>query len=455
MTRQLLGDDGRHALHTSDSEDALNEEANALLIHPDSIVIGSKDSYFLLSVQENLLVSELFVTFAFEMRILFLTYHGFDPASGITKKMQAQVKGLRQCGHDVHVCYYDFDSRGHRCRFVDQQVIKDYGTGVMAALRQRVSLGSIYKYGVEHGIELVYARSNINASPFLIRLFSRLRRAGVKSVMEIPTYPYDHEFNHHNWDQRLQLRIDQLFRRRLARQMEAIVTFSDEKEIFGQRTIRISNGVDLDVLPLCRLEPSPVPSRGKGTPLHLIGVAEVHTWHGFDRLIAGLGEYYAGNRPSDSPMVYFHIVGGVGSNEMNGTNDAQGFKPLIERYGLQDKVVFHGQLFGQQLNDVFSQCQFAIGSLGRHRSGITHIKTLKNREYASRGIPFIYSEMDSDFDHQPYVMKAPADESPIDINRVVDFVRSHSFRPENIRQTVEHLSWKQQMNIVINSLTPP
>ncbi len=33
-----------------------------------------------------------------------------------------------------------------------------------------------------------------------------------------------------------------------------------------------------------------------------------------------------------------------------------------------------------------------IASLGRHRNGITRIKTLKNREYAARGIPFVYSE---------------------------------------------------------------
>lgn len=48
-----------------------------------------------------------------------------------------------------------------------------------------------------------------------------------------------------------------------------------------------------------------------------------------------------------------------------------------------------------------------IASLGRHRNGITRIKTLKNREYAARGIPFVYSENDSDFDGMPYVMKAP------------------------------------------------
>lgn len=131
------------------------------------------------------------------------------------------------------------------------------------------------------------------------------------------------------------------------------------------------------------------------------------------------------------------------------------FKPLIEKYGLQDKIIFHGTLFGQELDEVFNQCQFAIGSLGRHRSGITVIKTLKNREYATRGIPFIYSEQDSDFDHQPYVLKAPADESPIDIQQIIDFLNNFSMQPEDIRKTVEPLQWKYQMQKVVDAVFNP
>ena len=41
------------------------------------------------------------------MKILFLVYHGFSDASGITKKIHYQVKGLRENGHEVHLCYYD------------------------------------------------------------------------------------------------------------------------------------------------------------------------------------------------------------------------------------------------------------------------------------------------------------------------------------------------------------
>lgn len=370
------------------------------------------------------------------MRILFLIYHGFSEHSGISKKIHYQVKGLRENGHDVRLCYYDFAENGHRCRYVDDKVMKDYGTGMMAGLCQRIDYQCIYDYCVREKIELVYARCFQNANPWLISFYRMLRKAGIHAVTEIPTYPYDEEFKNFEWKMRMGLKVDQLFRRRLYRQMDALVTFSDAKEIFGKRTINISNGVDFDSIPLHNGQSSIVNGQ-----LHLIGVAEVHSWHGFDRVMSGIG-IYRGNRE-----VFFHVVGGIHPNRMH--ND---FAPIIKKYGLQDKIIFHGQLFGSELDAVFSQCQFAIGSLGRHRSGITVIKTLKNREYATRGIPFIYSEQDSDFDHQPYVLKAPADESPIDIQQIVDFIEHFSMKPAEIRKTVENLQWSIQMQRVVDAL---
>ncbi len=69
-------------------------------------------------------------------------------------------------------------------------------------------------------------------------------------MTEIPTYPYDAEFVGFPFQTRMNLKIDQLFRHKLYAQMDAIVTFSDAKEIFGQCTINISNGVDFDSIPL-------------------------------------------------------------------------------------------------------------------------------------------------------------------------------------------------------------
>lgn len=377
------------------------------------------------------------------MKILFLVYHGFSEISGITKKIRNQVKGLRENGHEVHVCYYTFSPEGRRCRYVDDTVIADYGTGRLAAIRQRLSYGCIYDYCRAQEIQLVYARSFMNANPWLIRLFSRLRWAGIRAVTEIPTYPYDGEFVGFPLLARLGLYTDKMFRRRLSAQMDAMVTFSDTTEIFGQRTINISNGVDMDSIPLHR--PTPTPGE-----IHILGVAEVHYWHGFDRMIAGMGEYY--NKVERPREIFFHIVGGVAQSEMHDSVHAPGFAELIERYGLGDRVIFHGQLHGDALDAVFDRCSFAVGSLGRHRSGITDIKTLKNREYATRGLPFIYSERDSDFDDKPYVMKAPADESPIDVRTVLDFIDSHTFTPQEIRDTVGSMSWKNQMKIVVDSI---
>ena len=375
------------------------------------------------------------------MKILFLVYHGFSDESGISKKIHYQVKGLRQNGHEVHLCYYDFDPRGHRCRYVGNKVIADYGTGALAAIRSRTQLDCIYNYCAVNSIEMVYARSFMNASPILVRLFHKLNKRGIKCITEIPTYPYDSEFKGYPLKYKIPLYIDKLFRKALAKKMEAIVTFSNEETIFGKRTICISNGIDLDSIPIHNPK--------KQNDIHLIAVAEIHYWHGFDRLVAGMGEYYKLN--PDARKVFFHVVGWEDDRGTT-SNGYLTVEQTAKKYNIGQYVVNHGKLFGDKLDEVFNQCVFAIGSLGRHRSGITNIKTLKNREYAARGIPFIYSETDNDFEDKPYIIKAPADELPVNIRQIIDFIDTHDVNPTEIRNTVEHLSWRFQMEKVVREI---
>ena len=375
------------------------------------------------------------------MKILFLVYHGFSDESGISKKIHYQVKGLRQNGHEVHLCYYDFDPRGHRCRYVGNKVIADYGTGALAAIRSRTQLDCIYNYCAVNAIEMVYARSFMNANPILVRLFDKLNKRGIKCITEIPTYPYDSEFKGYPLKYKIPLYIDKLFRKALAKKMEAIVTFSNEETIFGKHTICISNGIDLDSIPIHNPK--------KQNDIHLIAVAEIHYWHGFDRLVAGMGEYYKLN--PDARKVFFHVVGWEDDRGTT-SNGYLTVEQTAKKYNIGQYVVNHGKLFGDKLDEVFNQCVFAIGSLGRHRSGITNIKTLKNREYAARGIPFIYSETDNDFEDKPYIIKAPADESPVNIRQIIDFIDTHDVNPSKIRNTVEHLSWRFQMEKVVKEI---
>ena len=140
---------------------------------------------------------------------------------------------------------------------------------------KRTEFSSVAKYAKANGIDFVYIRSNHNASPFTIRMVKRMKKAGMKVVMEIPTYPYDAEYEAQGMDR--QIFQDKLFRNRLAKQLDAVVTFSDYEQIFGQRTIRISNGIDFNNIKV----KTKVNDTSK--ELNLIGVAEIHRWHGFDR----------------------------------------------------------------------------------------------------------------------------------------------------------------------------
>jgi glycosyltransferase involved in cell wall biosynthesis len=367
-------------------------------------------------------------------RTLFLIFHGFDPSNGISKKISYQVNALKACGMEIHLCYMDETTT--KKRMVDNTVIADYGNGTMSKIRKRISFSSIVKYAIEQQIQFVYIRSNHNANPFTIKMVREMKQAGMKVVMEIPTYPYDSEYKAQGMSK--QIFQDKIFRNCLASQLDAIVTFSDYDSIFGQRTIRISNGIDFDSVTMKQTV------HDTSKELNLIGVAEIHGWHGFDRLVKGMAAYYS--QPQDY-IVRFHVVGYFYSQE--GERD---FRKLIADSKMEEYITLYGKKHGEELDAIFDLCDFGIGSLGRHRVGIDKIKTLKNREYAARGIPFVYSETDSDFDEKPYVLKVPADETPVDIHKLITFYRQLSLSAQDIRDSIQDLSWKHQMEIVINSV---
>lgn len=366
------------------------------------------------------------------MKALFLLFHGFSEANGISKKICYQVKAFQANGLETHLCYLTDENNSKR-RMVDQEVIADYGNGWKGKILKRTEFDSIVGYAITHQIDFVYMRSDHNANPFTINMVKRLKKAGIRVVMEIPTYPYDQEYI--TPMMKLQLFTDRCFRKQLARQLDKIITFSNDRTIFGVPTLCISNGIDFEDIPVKQ-------EKSKSAhELHLIGVAEIHYWHGFDRVVKGLAQYYA---QQPEWKVYFHLVG-----NLSGQRERDEILPHIAKHHLEPYVILHGAQHGEALTSLFEQCDMGIGSLGRHRSGITDIKTLKNREYAARGIPFIYSEHDEDFERMPYILKVPADESPIDIKQLISFYQQVQLSPTEIRDSIRSLSWECQMKKVL------
>lgn len=367
------------------------------------------------------------------MNILYLMFHGFSESSGISKKVKYQIDALKTCGATVRLCYLD-DNQGHQRQMIDDEILKDYGISLKGKLRRLTDYSALYHYIEKNKIDLLYVRSLHNASPFLTSFFRKLKKRGVKVLLEIPTYPYDEEYKGTVLEMRFRLLIDKCFRKSMAKQLYRILTYSDHKRIWNVPTINISNGIDFNAVRI-KKEHSRVPNT-----LNLIGVAEIHSWHGFDRLIWGLVEYY---KTPQEVKVYFDLIGEYGPF-------TEAYQKIVDEYNLQPYVRMHGCQYGEALDEYFDNADMGVASLARHRSGITKIKTLKSREYAARGIPFIYSEIDDDFEQMPFIKKIPPNEDPVDIQSLIDFYNSVKLSPDQIRDSIKHLSWENQMRKMLS-----
>lgn len=147
---------------------------------------------------------------------------------------------------------------------------------------------------------------------------------------------------------------------------------------------------------------------GKVLRIIFVGSATA-PWHGVDRLLQGLAGY------SGDVRVELHMVG-VATDET---------VALVDSLGLNDMVVYHGVQYGADLDAIFNQAHLAVGALGLHRQNLKYGSTLKVREYMARGVPIVISHIDEDIAQDfPLCHIAPADESPLDIERLVEFARS-------------------------------
>lgn len=367
---------------------------------------------------------------------LFLTFQPLLPNDGISRKIMNESKSLRNCGFDIDIGYIKYINQKYWLT-IDNVKILQYGkSSISWKIGCRLFWRPIAEYIIKHNYEFIYVRYTHFASPATLKLFRHLNKKGIKIFLEIPTYPYDSEYiNRTGIIDNLAITMEKIWRDKLGKYVNRIVTFSSDSTIWNCPTISISNGVDIDGIP-----------QWKGTTrkvktFKMIAVAAFSEWHGYDRLLYGISEYINLNKQShfDLKAEFIGPHNGICKKLIS----------LSERLGLHSIVSFPGSMSGSELDSRFESSDIAIGSLGRHRSGIKSIRTLKNREYGARAIPFIYSESDPDFDGKDYVFKVPADESPIDIEKLIYFSHNKNLHLDEARIFVEqNLTWNSQMKII-------
>jgi glycosyltransferase involved in cell wall biosynthesis len=374
-------------------------------------------------------------------KLLFITKLNFalTANSGLVKKINGQVSAFRQHGFEVHLLNF-YNNNLVLENGIDEKTLKFEGKFARIKLLMTFFLckGRFMNF---KGFSGLYIRHFLLNPLFLYFLFTIKRKnPGIKIVLEFPTFPYKFEYRKKPFTTQILVFSDLITSRFLRFFVNRALTFSREDKIYKIPTIITDNGISVDKTELLQ-------NISFSDRLNLLGLANVQTWHGFDRVIRGLAAFKNSNSKVD---VVFHIAG---------TGDAlEHLMILADKYKLNKSVIFYGYISGEKLRDLQKICHLGIASLGMHRIHVEKGNTspLKSREYAASGFPFVVGYTDHDFKSDfPYQLILPADESIIDISKIVrfysDIYKNHPNHRLELREYAkENLDWFKKLQIVAN-----
>lgn len=342
--------------------------------------------------------------------IYVCTYDLKNNASGVSKKISAQIQLFNNAGIDMLVL---------DCNCLKEKTQPGFLRNLLIALKGCSSVDTLGLLKIaEHKVwsdkfDFIYFRKGLFDAE-QIDIIKRIKKSNsqIKIIIEIATYPYDKELKWYRWPW---IRNDKSARRRIEGCVDRIVTYSQDKEIFHVPTLSISNGIVYNSILLKNTR--------EHIGINLIAVALFSEWHGYDRVIEGM---HQGIEIVRNNSIHLHLVG---RGKVLGK-----YKKLVSKYGLSEFVHFHGEKAGTELDDIYDIADIGLDSMGRHRAGCFYNSTLKGKEYCAHGLPIIsgvQTELDdcSDFE---YYLRIPADDSPVKMQEVVDFYHRVYDNKENI-----------------------
>lgn len=364
--------------------------------------------------------------------ILYVMKYPLHESYTLKRKFDGQIAALKKMGHKVHYITFDRDRMYENC---------DSKT----TLGRKILLGSIKAYihtfvfidiyltaiGIinKHEIEFVYFRK----SPLGIVGYTFLKKCnqkGIKVIVEIPSYPSKEKpgslfraiYGYYS-------RIWSHFSNKYVSLFALIGEKSDS--YYGHPAINIENGITVENIPIRKYKAD--------CRIHMLALASMSYWHGYDRILTSLHEC---THP-DAKRVIIDFVGNEGDGSL------QKWKNMTSQLKLESQVVFHGRLEGEELDKMFDLATIGICSLGLYRLGYETSSILKLREYTARGLPFVYAANDSCINHSlGYAMKVSNNDNPINMGQIIDFANAVSMDttlPLKMRKYAEEsASWESQ-----------
>ena len=332
-------------------------------------------------------------------KLLYVSFGNANlPGRGVSKKIYGQIAAFKKQGYD--------------CSFIsgyDSDVVVRTNDGADHVIRNERG-GVRYKvcrWCVQHADQIGYVYIRFQFfDPMVYRALKAFKRHGASIVMEIPTFPYEDELKIQGLKGKPKLLVDRWYRNKCATLIDRFVCPLFDKPILGTPTIRIRNGIDM-------ASSTPRTPSLDASKIRLLAVASMSRWHGFERLIEGLRRYYS-ETDGQKREIVFNVVG-------EGVELAK-YKELTKSYGLEDRVVFWGRRFGDDLEKAYNESDIGISSLGMHRLNTEISNPLKTVEYLAKGTPVVCGDGEASIpDDSPYRLTVPFDDSPIQIEEIIRF----------------------------------
>lgn len=356
--------------------------------------------------------------------MLYITYYNINLTIGIKKKIMAQCRVFQKVLGKTYYTMY----AGQMMYLLQEEQIVDKEFASTQKMCNEVLLQWIGKYDIDQ----VYIRYDLSDIWF-IKFLKALKDRSIKCVLEFPTFPYDGE----GWGRRPI--EDNYYREQIHQYIDCCTTYSNYNTVFEIPCITLVNGVNIEEQP-------PKKYRKPDGSIILAAVATMSKWHGYERVIQGMYNYYSNGGQRN---IIFNVVGDG--------DQIQYYKKIVDEYQLCEHVAFHGQLSGTKLDDIYDNSDIAIGSLGFYKINLYSNAPIKLREYCARGIPFVYGYDDISFSENNYfAYRISNDATLVDIKKIIEFYETvydgRDFIKDMREYTLRYLTWDKILQPVIDYL---
>lgn len=285
--------------------------------------------------------------------------------------------------------------------------------------------------------DFVYIRRMFVDRDFL-RFLQKIKKKwnDCRIIIEIPVYPYKKDMLSNMYTV-FQYVKELILRKQYKKYVDRFVTYSNDEEICGVKTIRTMNGVNVDSIRVnCEdgvYDPNSV---------NLIAVATFIAHHGYERIIKGLYKYY---QNGGKRQFKIHLVG-------DGPEKKK-YEKLVSKYKLNKHVIFHGYKFGEELDKLYDTADAGLVSFGSYKENVERLCTIKTREYLAKGLPVIMGGMDDLFENGngEYALCLSNNPSPVDFEEIGEFLDS-VYLVSSKKEIIEHIR-NFAKNNVDNSIT--